>query len=138
MKIAIPLAVADRNTEPSSPSAAIISTPAASWTPGTHELVGPPAARGSRDQRAGRVDDEHVGDADGSGSEQAPDEQRAAPDGSHDERLEQAALRVPADDAQRQEGGQHGSEEERPEHREPEERPAGELLLVDRKPPFST
>jgi hypothetical protein len=40
-------------------------------------------------------------------SEEAPEEQSTAPNGSHDERLEQATLRVPADDSQRQEGRQH-------------------------------
>ena len=82
---------------------------------------------------AGRVDGEDVRDADGRGAEEAAEEQRAAPDGPHDERLEEPALGVAADDAERQEGGEHGPEEERPEHREPEERPAGELPLLDRK-----
>ncbi len=80
-----------------------------------------------------RVDDQDVGDADCGGAEEPADEQRAAADRPHDQRLKEAALGVAADYAQRQKGGEDGAEEEGPEHREAEERAARELVLLDRQ-----
>ncbi len=133
MKIAIPFAVADRKTDPRTPSAAITRTADGELHAGAQELVRPPIAGRARDERAGGIDGEDVRHADGRGAQEAADEQRAAPDGADDERLQETALGVSPHDAERQERGQHGPEEERPEHREAEERSAGELLLVERK-----
>ena len=65
------------------------------------------------------------------GAEEAGEEQRRAADRAHDERLEQAAFRVPRDDAEREEDGEDDAEEERREHREPEQEGAGEGARVD-------
>ena len=83
------------------------------------------------DQHRGEVDGEHVRDADAGRAEEAREQQRRAADGPHDERLQQAALRVARDDAERQEHREHDAEEERREHREPEQERAGERARVD-------
>ena len=77
------------------------------------------------------VDGEHVDDADDGGAEEAGEQQRLPADGAHDERLQQPALRVARDDAEREEDGEDDAEEERREHREPEQERAGERPLVD-------
>jgi hypothetical protein len=46
--------------------------------------------------------------------------------------LQQAALGVAADRAEREEDGQHHAEEERDEHRQAEQRPARQRPFVDR------
>src|SRR5919106_1312051 len=100
---------------------------------GAQKLVRPPAAGRVRDPRTGGIDGEDVRHTDGGGTQEAADQQRAAPDGASDERLQETALGVSPHDAERQERRQHGPEEERAEHREPEERPTGELALVERE-----
>ena len=131
MKTAIPFAVDESTTEPSSDSAITTSTPPASSTPGQTMLVGPPVAGEPGDQHRDEVDDEHVGDAHDRRAEEAREEQRRAADGTNDERLEQAALRVARHDAEREEHREHDAEEERREHREPDEERAGERARVD-------
>ena len=65
------------------------------------------------------------------GAEEAREQQRRAAERPRDERLEQAALGVARDGAERQEDGEHDAEEQRREHREPDEERAGERARVD-------
>ena len=96
-----------------------------------HDPVRPPVAGEPRDHHRGEVDEQHVRDADARGAEEAGQQQRRASDGAHDERLQQAALRVAGHDADRQEHRQHDAEEERREHREPDQECARERSGVD-------
>ena len=96
-----------------------------------HDPVRPPVAGQPRDHHRGEVDDEDVRDADARGAEEAREQQRRASDGAHDERLQQAALRVAGDDADRQEHREDDAEEERREHREPDQERARERSRVD-------
>ena len=131
MKTAIPFAVDESTTEPSSESAITITTRARELDARPDDPVGPPVPGEPGDHHRGEVDDEHVGDADAGGAEEAREQQRRAADGPHDERLQQAALRVAGDDAERQEDREHDAEEERREHREPDQERAGERARVD-------
>ena len=87
--------------------------------------------RGAGDQHDAEVDPQHVHTRDGGGAEPAGEQQRRAPDRPHDERLEEAALRVAAHHAEREEDGEHDPEEERREHRQAEQEGAGERPRVD-------
>ena len=79
--------------------------------------------------------DEHVGDAHARRRRaKRRDENASAADRPHDERLQQPALGVAAHRAERQEHGEHDAQEERPEHRQPEQRRAGERRRVDPPP----
>jgi hypothetical protein len=101
MKIAIPFAVPVRKTEPSS------------------------------DRHRGEVDNEDVDDGDTGCPGEPRQQQRPAADRTDDERLKQAALRVGADDTQREEDREHDAEEERREHREAHQERARERARVD-------
>ena len=84
-----------------------------------------------RQQHGSGVDRHDVRDAHSARREEARDEQRAAADRTHHERLQQAAFRVAAHGVERHEDGDDGAEEERHEHRETEKRRPGQDLLVD-------
>ena len=131
MKTAIPFAVEDRNTEPSSDSAAITSTAEDQPSAGADRVVRPPIAGDPGDQHRADVDRDHV---DGAHRRRAgaPAEQQAGPAHRPDhERLEEPALGVAAHRAEREEDSEHGSQEQRREHREPEERRAREHAVVE-------
>ena len=131
MKTAIPFAVDDSTTEPSSDSAITITTPNASSRPGQTIRSGHQCPVSPVIEHRGEVDGEHVRDADAGGAEEPREQQRRAADRPDDERLQQAALRVARDDAERQEDREHDAEEERREHREPDQERAGERARVD-------
>ena len=131
MKTAIPFAVGVRKTEPSSETAAITSTPPASSMPGMTTRSGvqfPFACVISTDPG---VHEQDVRRADGGRAEVARDEHGRPADRADDERLQQAALRVPAHDAEREEDREHDAEEQRPEHREPEHGRTDERARID-------
>jgi hypothetical protein len=85
----------------------------------------------ARDQHRRYVDRADVWRADGDGSEPTCDEQRHPSDRPDDQRLQQTALGIAADDAEREEDREHDAEEERSEHREPKDRRAREGPRVD-------
>ena len=96
MKTAMPLAVAERKTEPSRERAAITAVAAASCSAGPDDPVGRPAADGPRDEERAGVDEDDVDGADGAAAAKRPTRSVERPMRPDDERLEQAALGVPA------------------------------------------
>src|SRR3954451_19299766 len=117
MNTAIPFAVDDRNTEPSSDTAATTTIPATSPTPAhpppprPREPIGPPAPRNPRDHDRCRVEQRHVqGTHDGRPGEAAEQQLRAS-QRAHDQRLQQPPLGVAPYGTQGEEHGQHRHEE---------------------------
>jgi hypothetical protein len=90
-----------------------------------------PVARRARDHDGDPEDHEDVERADSRGSEEAREQQDRAPDGPDDERLQQPALRVAADDAEGEEDGQDDAEEQRREHGQAQHRRADDRPRVD-------
>ena len=133
MNTAMPLAVADSSTEPSSDSAAIDHDSRDQPQTGRDGVVGPPPAGGGGDQQRRRVHGRHVGAAHAGRGGEAPREQRAAPERAHHERLQEAALGVAAHGAQGEEHRKHAAQEQRGEHRQPEQRRSGQDLVVHRR-----
>ena len=131
MKTAIPFAVAVRKIEPSSESATTITTAKASSAPARTALSGHQPPIRPVDHRLDREEHGDVQRADSGCGQEAREQERAAADRAHDERLEQPALGIAAHDAERQEDRQHGAEEERREHREPEDGCAGDHGRVE-------
>ena len=112
----------------------MIATPSASDEQRLGEPVGPPAAERVGDDERGERDGDHVGRADGGRAEPAAEQQRVPRQRPDEQRLEQPALRVAADRAEREEDGEDGAEEQDREHREPGERRADDDLGVDARP----
>ena len=131
MKTAIPLAVAERKTEPSSETAATIETPTASSIAGQHDPVGPPVADQPGYQHQRGVDAGDVDGADGSGRQEAAEQELRPAQRTDEQRLEQSTLRVPPHHSQRQEDAEHDAEEHGGEHREAEDGGAREGFRLD-------
>ncbi len=91
----------------------------------------PPVADHARHHDAARVDDQDVHAGYRRGGEEAARQILAAAERPHDERLQQPALGVAAHRPDREEDGEHDAEEQRPEHREAEDRRARERARVE-------
>jgi hypothetical protein len=126
----MPLAFEDRNTEPSTDMAHITSTAATSRSPAPTTFVRPPVALQAGDDNRAREAGGDVGRADAGRRQEAPEQVVRAAQRTHDERLQEPALGVPARGAQREEDGQHDAQEQRPEHRHPQDRRAGQARGV--------
>ena len=98
---------------------------------GAHGVVRPPIAGDPGDDHRADVDRRHVERAHECGARVTSQQQARPTHRPHDDRLEQPSLRVAAHRAEREEDGEHGSEEESREHREPEERGSGEHAVVE-------
>jgi hypothetical protein len=83
------------------------------------------------DQQTAGVHEAHVEGAHSARSKEPREEEGGPSDRADDEWLEQASLCVAPHDAERQEDREDGAEEERAEHREPEERRARERGRVE-------
>ena len=127
----MPFAVEEMTTEPSKRERDHDHDAARELEAGRDDPVGPPVPGQPGDQHRREVDGEHVRDADAGRAEEAREQERRAADGPDDERLQEAALRVAGDDADRQEHREHDAEEERREEREPEHERAREGARVD-------
>ena len=108
MNIAIPLAVVDRNTEPSNDIATRMATAASSARPGPTNLVRPLTASLVNDHHHRPVQHCHVRDAYGDRPDKifrggAPHAPARAPD----EWLQQATLSLAADGSECQKDGEH-------------------------------
>jgi len=97
---------------------------------GGDRVVGPPVARDTRDHQRRDVDADDIGDTHQRGSAVAAEQQAGPSHRSDDDRLEQAALGVATNRAEREEHAEHRAEEQRGEHRQPEQRGAHEHALV--------
>ena len=106
MNIAMPFAVADRNTEPSSDIATKMVVAAMSATPGPTTWSGQ-CRRLVHDHQHRGVEDRDVGDAYPDRTDEAPEEKLRSSEWSHDQRLKQAALGVTADRPEGEEHGEH-------------------------------
>jgi hypothetical protein len=84
-----------------------------------HDPIGPPVHGHAGDDDGGEIDHDHIRNRHSNGPKESRDEERRAADRPHDDRLEQAALRVAAHSPERQEHGEHDAEEHRREEREP-------------------
>ena len=131
MKTAIPFAVEERKTEPRIESGDHDHDAAGELEPGHERRRGRPVPGQVDDRQRDPVHGEHVDDADHRRAEEPREQQRRPADRAHDERLQQAALGIARDDAEREEDREHDAEEERREHREPEQKGAGEGARVD-------
>ncbi len=133
MKTAMPFAVDDRKIEPSSEMRRDHDhAPAPGRRPALDAAVGPPVARDARDQdrrrrRRAATYSAHTAAA----PAKRPSRRLVLPTGPDHERLEQSALGVAANGAEREEHGEHGAQEEDREHGEAEQRGAGQDPVVE-------
>ena len=94
-------------------------------------MIGPPIAGQAGDQERRQVDGEDVGGGEESGPREPRAEQGPATQRPDHEGLEKTRLGVAPRHAERQEHRQHGAEEQGREHRQPEDRRAGERGRVE-------
>src|SRR5215208_1543934 len=99
--------------------------------PGTDAMVRPPRARDPGYEHRGGVDERHVDRADSHRAGEAAYQQTGPADRPDYERLEEPALGIAAHRSEREEDGQNGSQEQGGEHRQAEQRGAGEHAIVD-------
>ena len=128
MNIAIPFAVADMNTDPSSDSATRIVIAATSANPGPNTWSGQTPAGLVDDQHHDGVQTHDVSAAHRVRPDEPAEEKLAPAQGADDEGLQQSALGVSPDCTERQEYREHGRQEQRREHAETEQRHRGDRV----------
>ena len=134
MNTAIPCADEARKTDTRTEIAPTIATASARARAGRTTLPGVQSPSHARDRERDQVHDDHVRGAGRRRSSPARHEKRSSSERADHQRLQQAGVRIASHHTVRQEDREHASQEEHGEHREAEDRPADERLLVHQSP----